>query len=150
MRLRNSTTSSASRTVVAATFALLIIPPIRHCNLVLLIDVAAPHALSIDTRICPPTKGASQSRLLTFRPSLLEILLFCWAPASGRFKLRRIPDSIRFTLDGSDVVLGIEEPFGVGCHEIVSQAIFIFVSIREVVERGMDEDSTRFLRGRIE
>jgi len=80
----------------------------------LLKHVASPHTLGIDTRVSSPTKSTAKPGFFSFGPSFratfFEVLLLCRAPASGRFELWRIRNSIR--VNGNEVI-GIKEPIGV-------------------------------------
>ena len=112
-----------------------------------LVDVSAPHALSINTGVGPSAEGATESGFFSFGPSFLEILFSGRAPATRRFELRRVTDCTRDAVYGSDVVCGIKKPFWICGHEIVIEAIHVLVGIWEVDEGGVDEDGAG-IRGR--
>jgi len=120
------------------------IAAICHRNLVLLIDVAAPHTLRIHAGIGTTTEGAPQARLLTLGPwfasALLEVLFLGRAPASGRFELSRIRNSTRVSVRRRDKVLWVQEPVFVVRHDGVCETLRILLGVREICERRVEED----------
>jgi len=95
----------------SATIGVSGVATICHCNFVLLIDMAAPHALRIYPGIGTTTEGAPQARFLTLRPgftpAFLKVLFLCRTPAPGRFELSRIWNSVRIGVPGRDEVLWV-------------------------------------------
>ena len=106
--------------------------------------MAAPHALRIHPSIGPATEGAPQTRFLTFRPgftpAFLEVLFLCRTPAPGGFELGRIWNSVRVGVPRGNEVLWVQEPAFVFRHDVVCEALGIFLDVREICERRVEED----------
>jgi len=123
------------------------IATICHRNLVLLIDVASPHTLRIHAGIGTTTEGTPQTRLLTLGPGFaspfFEVLFLGRAPASGRFELSRIRNSIRVGICRRDKVLRVQEPVFVVRHDGVCETLGILLGVREICERRVEEDCIR-------
>ena len=117
---------------------------ICHCNFVLLIDMAAPHTLRIHTSVGATTESAPQARLLTLGPwfasPFLEVLFLGRAPASGRFELSRVGNSICAGVRRRNKVLWVQEPVFVVRHDGVSETLGIFLGVGEICERRVEED----------
>jgi hypothetical protein len=135
------------RTISGATSAAVgvgSVTTIRHRNLVLLIDMTAPHTLCIDPGIGTTTECAPQTRLLTLRPgftsTFLKVLFLSRAPTSGRFELGRVWNCIRVGVHRRNEVLWIQEPIFVFRHDGVCEALRILLSVREMCERRVKED----------
>jgi len=127
-----------------ATVGVCGVTTICHSNFVLLIDMAAPHALCIHPSIGTATKGAPQARFLALRPgftpAFLKVLFLCRTPASGRFKLSRIWNSVRVGVPRRGEVLWVQEPVFVFRHDGVCKALGILLDIWKICERRVKED----------
>ena len=117
---------------------------ICHSNFVLLIDMAAPHALCIHPGIGTTTEGAPQARLLTLWPgfasAFLKVFFLCRAPAPRRFELSRIWNSIRIGVSRRDEVLWVQKPVFVVRHNGVCETLGILLGVRKNCERRVEED----------
>lgn len=109
----------------------------------LLVDVTSPHAFGVHASVGASAEGATQPRFFAFGPTVLQLSLLRRTPATRRLELSGIAYGGRTAIDRSDVVGGIEKPFGVGCHQVVGQAILVQVCIWKVGERGMYKNGVR-------
>lgn len=110
----------------------------------LLEDVAAPHALGIDTRVRPTTKSASEARLLAFGPSLgslvFQVLFLGGTPATRRLKDRRVRRRAGVGIILVNVIVWVEEPVLVLGESGVRETLGILVLVGERGEGVANED----------
>ena len=122
-----------------------------HRNLVLLINMAAPHAFRIHSCIGTTTKGTPQARFLALRPgftpAFLEVLFLCRAPTPGRFELSRIWNGSRIAIGRRGEIQWVQKPVFVLRHDIVCETLGVLLGVRETRERGVEEYGI-WVRGR--
>lgn len=109
----------------------------------LLIDMAAPHALRIHPGIGTTTEGAPQTRLLTlwpgFAPTFLEILFLGRAPTPGGFELSGIWNGIWVGIPRRDEIQWVQKPVFVVRHDVICETLGILLDVREICERRVEE-----------
>ena len=109
----------------------------------LLVDMAAPHALRIHPSIGTTTEGAPQTRLLTlwpgFTPAFLEVLFLGRTPTPGGFELSWVWNGIWVIVRRRNEVLWVQKPVFVVRHDGVGETLGILLGVREICERRVEE-----------
>lgn len=134
----------------AATVGIGSVTTICHRNLVLLIDMAAPHALRVHSGIGTTTEGTPQAGFLTlwpgFAPTFLKVLFLSRTPTSGGFKLSRIWNGVWIGIPRRDEILWVQKPVFVVRQDVVCETLGKLLGIRKICERRVEEYGT-WVRG---
>lgn len=139
---------------IAPAWAFHVIAAVRHCYLVLLEDVPAPHALCIYAGVRPTTKGTSESGLLAVGPSIWPLLFQVFfpggTPAAWRFEGSRVSYRVGVFTILVDVIFWNEEPVEVFRQGCVGDTLRIQVLVGERREGVAKKDGIGVCRKRIQ